>query len=1077
MHKIIIISNSKFKAKTTTRSILDKYCERVSKNVWVVNISEIGLNSLIEECKQSVSKKISISFFKNDFCFLHIGNKILRDQAKYIKVRKIKTNMEKILKIAGYFHDLGKATSSFQNMLISNTKEKYILPHDLMSILILKLIYATDLKQLLKMNKITFKSLFKINEKDKDKTFQKYLYENDFFYKNNNINYNYIGQLCLIFGTHHSLPSKSTDFNTFYAFNKIENPKDKKITSDKLFKILEDTEILLSKNDIKNIKNKINDYLTIRKHLVLTEKDMFLLRSSVILGDHIASGIKQIEKLYLKELSEVEKKEFKYLHAKSIDRPYQTLGFHTAMVQKKSLYAYQILSKKENPFEQYSELNLKDKIKEEYKEKDKEKFNWQKKSLDFIESNIDNDLPTLSFLLASTGSGKTRFGIKYTGLISKLKRLTILQGLKNLTLQTGNAYKNMKFFSEKEIMVQIGSRVTAELFSVDYQSTENMIITDKNSKTKIEEFEHYLDKSKYSNHGNFLNPPILIATIDYLMSSIKQHSNSHIPSLLRICTSDIILDEIDNFNTKDLEALNAFVFLCGLFKVNLMLSTATAMPSIMKSFYYSYNEGIKKNNLNQSFNTFIISDKENFIFDKTNKFEDFFFNAANIVTKNISIKRHVELIDIDFRDYNSANLIKQSILNLHLNNHEKDSFNNEFSVGYFRISNIKNIKKVTENLSKIFNEDLDNDLNFNIVMYHSQYPLIIRSYIEYQLTELLSRGDNKFLFEKDYFKSNEVKKRNILLVITSPVEEAGQDHDFDWSIKEFASSRSCTQSAGRVYRHRENYSNKTNILIMNRNFNLIDLGNKNKEIAVYTRPGYEESDNIFLKNDKRDLFNLFDLESLSESKQQEKLNDVVTNKFILKPTIEHTISFYENEMISENLKVLQKEEENFFLASNEKLSYPLFFSSTKNLDINSSVFAGCIPNQNLYSLNIPFRLSQATDDFFIKNENGKEIAYRISFSKEKKEFEYLREDSITIINTKKIFNANVNNKFFKNLLTYCEKHNVLINDSSYLSKDSNLAKYFVFSLKRSDYLSIKNDMIDRKEIFLYYDMIHGFYKK
>jgi hypothetical protein len=45
-------------------------------------------------------------------------------------------------------------------------------------------------------------------------------------------------------------------------------------------------------------------------------------------------------------------------------------------------------------------------------------------------------------------------------------------------------------------------------------------------------------------------------------------------------------------------------------------------------------------------------------------------------------------------------------------------------------------------------------------------------------------------------------KNVMMIVVTTPIEETGRDHDFDWAILEPCSTRSLIQCAGRVFRHR-----------------------------------------------------------------------------------------------------------------------------------------------------------------------------------------------------------------------------------------------------------------------------------
>jgi CRISPR-associated endonuclease/helicase Cas3 len=59
----------------------------------------------------------------------------------------------------------------------------------------------------------------------------------------------------------------------------------------------------------------------------------------------------------------------------------------------------------------------------------------------------------------------------------------------------------------------------------------------------------------------------------------------------------------------------------------------------------------------------------------------------------------------------------------------------------------------------------------------------------------------------------------VFILVATPVEEVGRDHDFDWAIVEPSSYRSIIQLAGRVLRHRklEQDIQKPNIALMQYN--------------------------------------------------------------------------------------------------------------------------------------------------------------------------------------------------------------------------------------------------------------------
>lgn len=55
------------------------------------------------------------------------------------------------------------------------------------------------------------------------------------------------------------------------------------------------------------------------------------------------------------------------------------------------------------------------------------------------------------------------------------------------------------------------------------------------------------------------------------------------------------------------------------------------------------------------------------------------------------------------------------------------------------------------------------------------------------------------------------------IVVATPLEEAGRDHDFDWAVIDPSSAQSIVQTSGRVNRHRlveADKADKANFVIL-----------------------------------------------------------------------------------------------------------------------------------------------------------------------------------------------------------------------------------------------------------------------
>ena len=63
--------------------------------------------------------------------------------------------------------------------------------------------------------------------------------------------------------------------------------------------------------------------------------------------------------------------------------------------------------------------------------------------------------------------------------------------------------------------------------------------------------------------------------------------------LLRLMSSDLIIDEVDDFTGNDLKAIGRLIHLCGTLGRKVVLSSATLPPEIAVSFFHAYEEGFK----------------------------------------------------------------------------------------------------------------------------------------------------------------------------------------------------------------------------------------------------------------------------------------------------------------------------------------------------------------------------------------------------------------------------------------------------------------------------------------------------
>ncbi|HFB66923.1 MAG TPA: type I-F CRISPR-associated helicase Cas3 [Aeromonadales bacterium] len=479
--------------------------------------------------------------------------------------------------------------------------------------------------------------------------------------------------------------------------------------------------------------------------------------------------------------------------------------------------------------------------------------------------------------MASTGKGKTRANAKIMYALGEQtgrKRFSVALGLRTLTLQTGREYRREFNMDDKELAIMVGGDAVKQLFENEQnkhqpeneaeatgsQSQEDQLDKDLYLDYEINDFDHSLIEWTKNNDrlNKLIHAPVLVCTIDHLIPATEgTKGGKHIPAMLRLLTSDLVLDEPDDFDLNDLPALCRLVHWAGLSGSRVLLSTATLPPALANALFRAYKKGwsdYAKANLdgwngevmcawfdeddNNNFQPKAI--KDNCEFKKTH--EQFvkkrikFLKEKNKPFRQGALIPKIELNGEPVIDA-LAQSIHQSIFDLH-QNHLQQQAGKTLSIGLVRFANIDPLIAIARKLLKLGSNHADICIHYCV--YHSRYPLAIRSYLENQLDRILKRNEPEAIWQHEgiieKFQENP-QKNHIFVVLASPVAEVGRDHDYDWAIVEPSSMRSIIQLAGRVLRHRydDDYLPKTpNILLLPENYKAL----KGKSIC-FEKPGFE----------------------------------------------------------------------------------------------------------------------------------------------------------------------------------------------------------------------------------------------
>lgn len=546
-------------------------------------------------------------------------------------------------------------------------------------------------------------------------------------------------------------------------------------------------------------------------------------------------------------------------------------------------------------------------VKKLKKKSTQKNFRWQDTAVQKIkawkvaESLTDPRYGFFAVNMASTGCGKTLANAKIMQALSKdgdSLRYSLALGLRTLTLQTGKEYKQRIGLNETELAVMIGSRAVQELFQ---QNQQAQAADDDNAATGSESAEELwedndidfdlpenassvldtlwtdrsgkIDKRKQK----FLYAPVLACTIDHLMAATEtKRGGRYILPSLRLMSADLVIDEIDDFDGPDLIAIGRLIHLAGMLGRKVMISSATIPPNLAEGYFNAYQEGWRlfaqtrdvKSQIGcawiDEFTTQINTIKAMGISDSRQTYQK---THQQFITKRCKqlqtqvAKRIAEIVTCTQQDSEQDyfSTLQQAIISQHQRHGQPDEqTGKQVSFGVVRMANISPCILLTQYLAEAQWPDT---IDIRVMAYHSQQVLLLRSEQEKHLDTVLKRKDPQAVFNNPLIRQHlhdSPADNMIFILVATPVEEVGRDHDFDWAVIEPSSYRSIIQLAGRVLRHRDITPKTANMALMQ--FNLKAL---KKQDLAYCRPGYESEQLRLSSHDLTELIPSVQLTSIN----------------------------------------------------------------------------------------------------------------------------------------------------------------------------------------------------------------------
>ncbi|WP_328248094.1 HD domain-containing protein [Pseudoalteromonas sp. OFAV1] len=455
-------------------------------------------------------------------------------------------------------------------------------------------------------------------------------------------------------------------------------------------------------------------------------------------------------------------------------------------------------------------------------------FCWQDIAASHLRSSVNENEPSFGIILSKTGAGKTKGAPLILSSAGNKVRIAVLLGRRSLVTQTYKSYiSELIGFKNEDVSMLIGARtVDSQIQKRPHENQENKSF-DMGSDAFLDEKEYEFVSSgsnlnlenevedifNKSNEQQMLNSPISVMTIDYMISAVSQTKGVDTKLLYILKSTDLILDEIDDYDAKDLISIGKLLYLSGYYGRKVIIASATSssviLSSLMESYYLGIGDGDSER---KELSIYFVADNEPYI--EFNRYESLtkakenlseFTNKFAETLKSQPIQHKIKFIDveseidkdIDFKKVDSALML------MHQQHHQVTSGGIKVSVGFVRFNHVKNAQHYALHLSE---QEFDNTY-FKIVCYHSQMLNADRYVTETLLDELLNRNTNDVvehpiiteLVEQAMLEGRTNVK---VIVSTTSIQETGRDHDYDWALTEPLSDKSVVQLAGRVWRHR-----------------------------------------------------------------------------------------------------------------------------------------------------------------------------------------------------------------------------------------------------------------------------------
>ncbi|MGE0290392.1 MAG: HD domain-containing protein [Bradyrhizobium sp.] len=802
-----------------------------------------------------------------------------------------------IVRIAILFHDLGKATALFQNKLREALKKRGAKPvadvvrHELFSAVVWdELVGSCDDGGLIKrLGDITrddidsacekaIARLRRIHSRPDEAMKLAFAERDDQAQAREGTLAHAIGMLIL---THHRLPEANSTHLRLHARAHV-NPISS-FDNDAL-EIAKGTPFWHSGSWLTRLR-RAREHL--RPGLGAPGLDI-AMRASLMFADHLGSALSQVQ-----TDASTSKKE--HLANTKEGKPADSLVLHIERVWQRAQGCFDMLHRHREGYPALSEDQVPIGIR--HPDPAPEPFAWQTIAASATRALCEaREGGFFACLMSGTGTGKTRGAPTVLTAAAfadrrperRYLRMMLALGLRSLATQSSDEYISDLGFDGDDVTVLIGqppvrfedqdkqeeSRAGSESLLAlpewlrveragggpppdDPQNLEESereadwlrrlsVDTDRGLPATLDRILEHADRTATSAR-RFVSSPIIVGTVDHIMAVASPVSSRYLFQALRVLTSDLILDEIDQYEPEDIAAIGRLVYQTAAAGRRVIIMSATLPDDAAKALFEAYRAGWQEHaaasGLDDHVNVLCSGDAPgSCVTNGDGRTFAEVYEACRTATVSALQMRHprrrgtILPVCADW-----AGLVAQIDAQCSALHDATASAVDDLkvSVGFIRMTRISHTAALATRLPAGIH---NGRLRLKVCL-HSQFPRLHRAWIEREFKSALTRkgrepdaglhafGQRHGLFERARAAGcNDLE----IIVVTSPVIETGNDLDFDWAILDPASMRAIVQAAGRVWRHRSYGGLTANVAILGRSAIVMQPG-----VGRLEKPGVE----------------------------------------------------------------------------------------------------------------------------------------------------------------------------------------------------------------------------------------------